>query len=134
MSSSTEKSNHDQKLNKGDTTMPTQIKGTTYYTTEEAGEMLGVQSESVRMYIRAGKLRGFKYGKKYFILDSDLMRMITAGEELSYRARLKQIADLMSGVEKADRSAYFENYYSEVCQRIEELDRLKKQRDQKQTT
>lgn len=101
--------------------MPTVIKGTTYYTTEEAGEMLGVQSESVRMYIRAGKLRGFKYGKKYFILDSDLMRMITAGEELNYTGRLQQIADLMSGVDEAKRSEAFESYYAEVKKQIAEL-------------
>ncbi len=48
-----------------------------FYTTEEVAKILRVDPESVRRYVRSGKLRAIKLGGKFIRIDeADLERFI----------------------------------------------------------
>jgi excisionase family DNA binding protein len=47
--------------------MPTIFNGVTFYTVKEVSEILQLSEQSIRKYIRTGKLRGQKIGKPVYI-------------------------------------------------------------------
>lgn len=56
--------------------MPKTIQGITLYTIPEAAEELGVSNNTVRNYLRSGKLNGTRIGRPIFITDKDIKKMV----------------------------------------------------------
>ena len=52
--------------------MPIELDGLTLYTVEELSEKLSVSVNTIRDYIRSGKLKGRKMGIKWFISSDSL--------------------------------------------------------------
>ena len=48
----------------------------TFYTTEEVADILKIEKEVIRDYIRKGELFAIKIGKAYRITDSDLQEFL----------------------------------------------------------
>ena len=51
-----------------------------FYTSQEAAQVLSVCIDTVRRYLRAGKLHGRRLGKGYRIPESELLRLLRAEE------------------------------------------------------
>ncbi|MHB0978876.1 MAG: helix-turn-helix domain-containing protein [Thermoleophilia bacterium] len=49
------------------------------YTVNQVAEMLQTAPLTIRRYLKAGKIRGFKVGKDWRITESDLQAFIDAG-------------------------------------------------------
>jgi excisionase family DNA binding protein len=49
-----------------------------FYTVEATAEKLGIQPNTVLIHIRAGKLKAYKFGNRYYILKVDLVKTITS--------------------------------------------------------
>jgi excisionase family DNA binding protein len=56
--------------------MPKTIQGVTLYTIPEAAEELGVSNNTVRNYLRSGKLNGTRIGRPIFITDKDIRKLV----------------------------------------------------------
>jgi len=56
--------------------MPKTIQGITLYTIPEAAEELGVSNNTVRNYLRSGKLHGTRIGRPIFITDKDIKKLV----------------------------------------------------------
>ena len=56
--------------------MTTKIEGVTLYTIPEAAEKLGVSQNTIRAYIKSGKLKGHKVGRPIFITEKDIKRAL----------------------------------------------------------
>lgn len=52
--------------------MSMEIEGTKFYTVIELTEILKVTKQTVRLYIRQGKLRGRRIGKPIYVSERDL--------------------------------------------------------------
>ncbi len=52
--------------------MPTTIQGITFYKIPEAAEELRVTPQTVRKYIKTGRLRGQRIGRPIYITEKDL--------------------------------------------------------------
>lgn len=61
--------------------MPKEILGRKMYPIEEVAEMLGVQTRTVRGYIRQGRLKGAKFNKRWHISEDELSNFITGTGE-----------------------------------------------------
>ncbi len=48
----------------------------TFYTVEELAEMLKVSTQTIRAWIKSGKLKSFKIGKAHRIPDTEVQRLI----------------------------------------------------------
>lgn len=53
------------------------------YTPEQAGEILQVNSATVREWLKKGKLKGIKVEKLWRIRQSDLEAFLKSGEEVA---------------------------------------------------
>lgn len=62
-----------------------------FYSTDEAGELLGVTRNTLGYYIRAGFLRAAKVGKCYIITAEDLRDFVERAKAEHY-TRAKAIA------------------------------------------
>ena len=51
-----------------------ELKGTKYYSTEEVAEMFSLSSQTMRRYIKSGKITGIKHGNKILIEDVEVKR------------------------------------------------------------
>lgn len=56
--------------------MPKTIQGVTLYTIPETAEELGVSNNTVRNYLRSGKLNGTRIGRPIFITDKDIRKLV----------------------------------------------------------
>lgn len=56
--------------------MPTVIEGIKFYTVQEAAEVLKVTAQTVRKYIKSGRLKGIRIGKGDLITDTDIKKFI----------------------------------------------------------
>lgn len=59
--------------------MPKQIGQTKLYTVDEVSRMLELTAVTVRVYIRAGKIKARKIGTRYHVTEKDLEKYATAG-------------------------------------------------------
>lgn len=53
------------------------LETTTAYTVKEAAEILGKNCDTVRRYIKTGKLKAQKVGHAYYITDKTLTGFVT---------------------------------------------------------
>jgi excisionase family DNA binding protein len=53
----------------------TELKPTAVYTLQEAAEVLRLSEPTLTRWIKAGKLSGYRLGKKYRILGRDLLAL-----------------------------------------------------------
>ena len=58
----------------------------TAYTAEEVGKMINRKTDTVRKYVRSGKLKGQKVGNEWYVTDRALTEFIT-GEKPEPRPR-----------------------------------------------
>lgn len=65
--------------------MPTQIKGITFYTVQEAAAELEVTAQTIRAWIKAGKLDGRRIGRPILITEQSLERFIQQGTQAGAR-------------------------------------------------
>lgn len=63
-----------QKINE----MATTIEGIKFYTVKEVAEALGVTAQTVRSYIREGKLQGKRIGRPILITENALKDFLEA--------------------------------------------------------
>ena len=56
--------------------MPTEIGGEKVYTILETAKALDVTAQTIRYYIKQGKLKGEKIGAVYFITESNILEYI----------------------------------------------------------
>jgi len=56
--------------------MPTQITGITFYTVQETAKELRVSTQSVRNYIKQGKLKARRVGKFIMITEIDIRKFL----------------------------------------------------------
>lgn len=61
--------------------MPINIKGEKYYLVEDLAKILPLTKNTVRMYIRKGRLRGQKLGKLFYVSNTDLRIFLDGGEK-----------------------------------------------------
>ena len=57
-----------------------------FYTVEATAEKLGIQPATVLIHIRGGKIKAYKFGNRYYILESDLLNTITV---FAYKPKTK---------------------------------------------
>ena len=50
-----------------------------FYTAEELADYLKVDGQTVRAWIRAGKVKAVKFGRSWRIADDELKRIVTEG-------------------------------------------------------
>jgi excisionase family DNA binding protein len=65
--------------------MPKEIMGVTLYTLPEAVEILGVTSVTVRSYLKQGKLKGQKIGRKWHI-TAESLKAFVSGKQIDLGA------------------------------------------------
>ena len=56
--------------------MPKTIDDTTYYTIKDTAAYFGVSQNTIRNYLAAGKLKGYKFGHPILIKETDVKSMI----------------------------------------------------------
>ena len=56
--------------------MPTIIQGIEFYTVQEAAEELNVSAQTVRSYIKQGKLSGKRVGRPLLITSENLKKFL----------------------------------------------------------
>lgn len=61
--------------------MPINIRGEKYYLVEDLAKILPLTKNTVRMYIRKGRLRGRKLGKLFYVSNTDLRKFLDGGEK-----------------------------------------------------
>jgi len=59
--------------------MPEKIEPDALYSSEHLARIFGVQPAAVRAWIRSGKLKARKLGKRYFVRGADLLGFVSAG-------------------------------------------------------
>ena len=64
-----------------------QFNGNHYLTATESAKRLGLSDETIRRWVRLGKLPARKLGMQYFILEKDVEECAKAGEKA---ARVKK--------------------------------------------
>lgn len=57
----------------------------TFYTVQEAADLLKVHYQTVRNWIRSGEIRVIKIGRSYRIPKSEIENRLTAGETAPIR-------------------------------------------------
>ncbi|MBA7570677.1 hypothetical protein ES708_12430 [subsurface metagenome] len=65
--------------------MSIKIKGEEYYLVEDLIEILPLKIDSVRIYLREGRIRGKKIGRLWYVSNSDLRRFLDSGSRDSER-------------------------------------------------
>ncbi|MBA7543291.1 hypothetical protein ES705_35621 [subsurface metagenome] len=65
--------------------MSIKIKGEEYYLVEDLVEILPLKIDSVRIYLREGRIRGKKIGRLWYVSNSDLRRFLDRGSSDSER-------------------------------------------------
>lgn len=60
--------------------MPIQLGSLTVYATEELARLLGVNDRTIQDYLRDGKLKGRKIGKRWHVSDDNLREFFNEGE------------------------------------------------------
>ena len=60
-----------------------EIAGKRYYTTQEIAEKLSLNIETVRRWIKSGKLKAKKIGRTYYIEESELLKLFEGNEKVS---------------------------------------------------
>lgn len=58
--------------------MATEIEGIKFYTISEAAEVLNVTPQTVRAYIKQGKLKGKRIGRPILITENNLKEFLKA--------------------------------------------------------
>ena len=56
--------------------MPTTIASETYYTLQEVADGIGVHYQTVRTWMKEGRLKVSKVGKSYRVPESELKRLL----------------------------------------------------------
>ena len=56
--------------------MPNTIQGVVYYTISETATELGVTKNTIRNYLRSGKLKGYRFGYPILIKEADIRNLI----------------------------------------------------------
>jgi len=51
------------------------------YTAPETAEILQLKTDTIRRYIRSGKLKGVKVGKAWLVAESEIKRFITPKDQ-----------------------------------------------------
>jgi excisionase family DNA binding protein len=60
--------------------MPTVIEGIKFFTIQETAEALRVTPQTVRAYIKRGKLKGQRIGRPILITENNLREFLQANE------------------------------------------------------
>ena len=58
--------------------MPTEIKGIKFYTVPETAQTLNVTPQTVRAYIKRGRLKGKRIGRPILITEKNLREFLRA--------------------------------------------------------
>ncbi len=58
-----------------------EIEGIKLYTVTETAELLGITPQTVRAYIKAGRLRGQRVGRPILITERSIRQFLTGGVE-----------------------------------------------------
>ena len=61
--------------------MPINIRGEKYYLVEDLAKILPLTKNTVRMYIRKGRLRGQKLGKLFYVSNTDLRKFLDGRDQ-----------------------------------------------------
>ena len=61
--------------------MPINIRGEKYYLVEDLAKILPLTKNTIRMYIRKGRLRGQKLGKLFYVSNTDLRKFLDGREK-----------------------------------------------------
>ena len=61
--------------------MPTVIEGIKFYTIPEIADTLRVTPQTVRNYIKVGRLRGQRIGRPVYITETSLMEFLLPDED-----------------------------------------------------
>lgn len=61
--------------------MPVEIEGVKFYTVLETAEVLKVTHQTVRSYIKKGRLQGQRIGRPILITEKNLKEFLQAPEE-----------------------------------------------------
>lgn len=56
--------------------MPTVIKNITFYTIQETAEALKVTPQTIRAWIKQGRLKSIRIGKPIFVTEQDLKEFL----------------------------------------------------------
>jgi excisionase family DNA binding protein len=61
--------------------MPTVIEGIKFYTIPETAETLKVTPQTIRAYLKQGRLKGTRIGRPIFITQSNIKEFLEASNE-----------------------------------------------------
>jgi excisionase family DNA binding protein len=94
------------------------------YTTKEVAEILKVTVNTIKLWLREGRLKGTKIGKSWRINEDDL-RMFAPITPTKEESKAKQFAILKAAAERSERELY--KHMEELQQRygIEEGDSMR---------
>jgi hypothetical protein len=66
--------------NEGDRKMPKRIMKTKFYLIEDLVDILGLTKESIRLYVKAGRIHGIKIGSMWHISQEDVNHFLRTGD------------------------------------------------------
>ena len=71
--------------------MSIKIKGEEYYLVKDLADILPIEVDTIRMYLREGRIRGKKIGILWYVSSRDLRRFLDSGDRDSERFIKKRI-------------------------------------------
>ena len=60
---------------------PIKLGGTTFYSTGELSKVSGITPQTIRKYLKSGKLKGKKVGGSWFVTESSLKKFFGNDKE-----------------------------------------------------
>jgi hypothetical protein len=71
--------------------MSIKIKGEEYYLVTDLADILPIEVDTIRMYLRTGRIRGKKIGILWYVSSRDLRRFLDGGSSDAERFIKKRI-------------------------------------------
>lgn len=67
--------------------MATTIGNTKAYDVKEVSQLFNITPVTVRRYLQEGKLKGVKFGVKWYVTEENIKAFLSGGEQISYDAK-----------------------------------------------
>lgn len=67
--------------------MAIKLGGMTAYDVKEVCQLFNLTPQTVRKYLQTGKIKGAKFGVKWYVTEENIKAFLSGGEQISYDAK-----------------------------------------------